>query len=266
MRRKRGISKLELFSMRATILIFWCAFLSLILLAENFAHYRYDYIFRRYLPYALPVLAGLALAGFIFAVVLMVRRKGKPSGKVLDLPFAVYLLAPLVLVLGLPACVMSGVGLNIFKLTTQLLFYFLIGYVLTYLLYYLRHPGAGAHALVGTLFALVPLCYYIVYCSPSTPIMMSVEYAYLTPGAAAVVFALALLLVELAMRLLCNIKKAFRQPGWCSLVPFILSVICLFCLAFLPVNGDVFAGIAYGNLALQAVFLVVACLLKKTKK
>lgn len=266
MRRKRGISKLELFSLRATILIFWCAFLSLLLLAENFAHYRYDYIFRRYLPYVLPVLAGLALAGLILAVALMLCRKGEPSAKVIDLPFTVYLLIPLVMTFGLPACVMSGVGLNIFKLTTQLIFYFLIGYTLAYLLYYLRHPAAGAHTIMGTLFGLVPICFYIVYCSPSAPIMMSVQYAYLTPVAAAFVFSAALLLAELMHLFLGKIKKRFRQPIWCSIVPFILSVITLFGLVFLPLNSDAFAGLAYGNLALQAAFLVVACLLKKIRK
>ncbi len=266
MRRKRGISKLERFSIRTTVLIFWSAFLSLVLLAENFAHYRYDYVFRRYLPTVLPILAGLALVGLIVAVVLLMRQKGTYTERIINLPFVVYLLVPLVLTLGLPACVMKGVGFNIFKLTTQLLFYFYIGYGVAYVLYHLRRPGAGVQAVLATLFGLLPICYYTVYRSPSAPIMMSVEYAYLTPLAAAAVFAGGLLLVELLALFLQKLKPRLRMPGWVSLVPFALSVICLFGQVWLPVNSDVFAAVAYGNLALQVAFLVVAGLLKKSRK
>ncbi len=266
MRKKRGMSKLDRFSIRATITVFWMAFLCVLLAAENFAHYRYDYVFRQYLPYVLPVLAGLAAVGLIVTLVLCFCRKRKEPERVINLPFVVCLLVPLVLTLGVPACVLRGVGLNIFKLTTELLFYFDIGYFVAFVLYYLRSPAAGARTLFATLCGLVPICYYVVYCSPSAPIMMSVQYAYLTPVAAAVVFALALFVVLVVLWILQKCKRRFHQPTWYVLVPFILSGITLFCLAFLPVTSDVFAAVAYGNLALQVVLLVITCLLKKTKK
>lgn len=266
MRSKKGMTKLERFSLRATLLLLWCAFLGGLLWAERFAYYRYDYIFRLYLPYVLPAFAGLTLIGFVVAVLLLVKGKKPERERLVNLPFVIVLLVPLLLAFGLPACVMYGVGLNIFKLTTLLVFWFGMGYFISYLLYFLHSPAAAVRGISATLFSLVPWCYYAVYRSPSAAIMMSVQYKYLTPTGAAVAFSAGLLAVHLVGLLLGKMQKRFRTPRWVNWVAFALSVICLFALNWLPLGADEFLWLALGNLALQMAFLAVACLLKKTVK
>ncbi len=255
-----------LFSSRASLLFFWCLLMIPLIYAERFARYRYDYIFRGMLPWLMPLLIALFCALFAF---LLIRwwRKGRPQEQqIFSTPFILYLLAAPLLALLFPYLVLNALGLNVFKLVTDLVLFSFFGYFAAYLLYYIVKPSMAALAVLVTLCGALTGFYFRFYFSASSPMLTTNEYHYLPAWSAALILGGILLALLLLWRLLPRFRalSRFRLSFLQTLLPPALSLIFL-SLALFWLPGIVLSGLFFGQLALQILWLALFVALKKMK-
>lgn len=248
---------------RISLLLFHCILMGLFLWAERVARYRYDYVFRKMLPWILPVLLLLALGGMV--VCILAARRKKERNRLFSPAFGAYLLAAPVLATALPLLSYAGAGLQMFKLAVESASYLLIGYFLCYILYYKVKPAAAI--LCGLLTAEVALTvfYYEMQLSASTGILNAPEFGYLTPLGNALVNLAILGGMSGAVLLLGKVDR-FKLKKLDVLVPLILAAVYMLVHLIVPFAFDVRRILLWCYVGLNALWLVVSCLKIKREK
>lgn len=257
------ISKQNEINGRISLLLFHCVLMGLFLWAERVARYRYDYVFRKMLPWILPVLLLLALGGMV-ACILAARRK--KEGKGLFSPaFGAYLLAAPVLATAFPLLSYAGQGLQMFKLAVESASYLLIGYFLCYILYYKVKPAAAVLCGLITAEAALTVFYYEMQLSAATGILNAPEFGYLTPLGNALVNLAILAVMSGAVMLLGKVDR-FSLKKLDVLVPLILSAVYMFLHLIVSFSFSVRQILLWCYVGLAALWLIISCLRMKREK
>ena len=264
---KRKLKRSEIIATRTSILFFHTLVLCGLLWAENFARYRYDYIFRNMLPWLLPILAAAGVGLLSWLVAGYFRKSDRGETKVLTAPFRIYLALPLPMLFFFPWLTLFGNGLQLFKLSLTLLFYGLLGYFIAFILYHSIKPAASllTYALCGN--ALILTYFYKMYLAPSRYILLGAEYGYLTPwGMAAVLAGILAALTVLCLLLAGN--GALRLPKKAVLLPAGLTLLLLVLPLALDslLSGVAMRVIIFGGIGLQGLWLIGSCAWLKIKK
>ena len=264
---RRELKKNEIITTRTSILFFHTLALCGLLWAENFARYRYDYIFRNMLPWLLPVLAAAGLGLLCWLVIGYFRKSDRGETKVLSAPFRIYLALPLPMLFLFPWLTLFGNGLQLFKLSLTLLLYGLLGYFIAFILYHSIKPAAAllTYAVCGN--ALILTYFYKMYLAPSRYILLGAEYGYLTPWGMAVILV-AILAVLTGVCFFLARADALRLPKKAVLAPAGLTLLLLILPLALDslLSGVAMRAIIFGGIGLQVLWLIGTCVWMKLKK
>lgn len=264
---KRELKKNEIIATRISLLFFHTLALCGLLWVENFARYRYDYVFRNMLPWLLPVLAAAGLALVVYLILQYFRQKERADKKVLSASFRIYLALPLPLLFFCPWLTLFGNGLQLFKLALSLLFYGLLGYFIAYILYRNIKPSAALLTYAVTGNALILTYFYKMYLAPSRYILLGMEYGYMTPWGMAILLSV-LLAALTALFLLLERNSTLRLPKAALLLPAGLTLVLLLLPLALDtlLSGVAMRAIIFGGIGLQGLWLAGTCLWIKLKK
>lgn len=264
---KRELKKSEIITTRTTILFFYTLVLCGLLWAENFARYRYDYIFRNMLPWLLPIPAAAGLGLLAWQVVRYFRKSDRGEKKILSASFRVYLALPLPMLFLFPWLADFGNGLQLFKLSLTLLFYGLLGYFIAFILYHSIKPAAAllTYALCGN--ALILTVFYKMYLAPSRYILLGAEYGYLTPWGMVAVLTVILAVLTAVCFFLAR-ADALRLPRKAVLFPAGLTLLLLVLTQALDamLSGVAIRAVIFGGIGLQGLWLIGNCVWMKLKK
>ncbi len=264
---KRELKKTEIITTRISILFFHTLALCGLLWAENFARYRYDYIFRNMLPWLLPILAAAGMALLAYLTVCYFRKGRAAEKKVLSPSFGIYLALPLPALFFFPWLTHFGEGLQLFKLALSLVFYGLVGYFIAFILYHNIKPAAALLTFSITGNALLLTYFYKMYLAPSRYILLGAEYGYLTPwGMAALLAGILIALTVLCVLLAGN--GALRLPKSAVLLPAGLTLLLLILPLALDslLSGVLMRSLIFGGIGLQGLWLAMVCVWLKIKK
>ena len=260
---KKQMNEQETINGRISILFFYSVLMCLFLWAERFARYRYDYVFRKMLPWVMPILLCLCVAGFVWLVLRACRQKD-PKEKIFSASFGAYLLAAPIMALLLPLLSYLGAGLQLFKLATEAVFYLLIGYFIAYIVYYKVKPAAGLLAWGITAQVAWVIYFYERQLSPTTGILNAPEFGYLTPVGGALVTGGLVAVVTAAMYLLGKAER-FRLKKRLPAVPAVLSVLFLAVTVIVSFSFNVRLILLLSFVALQVIWFAVSCFLISKK-
>ena len=264
---KHAKNNLEILSARISLVFFNCLLMGLLLYAERFARYRYDYVFRRMLPWLMPLLIFIAAAVFAVLLFRYYRGKKQAESRIFTIPFILYLLVAPLMALIFPYLVLTGVGLNVFKLVTFLVFCAYLDYFTAFVVYYTLNPALSALCWLITA-DCVAFCYYFeLYFSASAPIMNAPEYHYLSPKACMPVVTGILLTVYLIWLTGCRFSRfrVFRLSWYIPAVPLALTACALAVLAFFSLSSVVKTALYYGTLGAMVLWFIMICVIKKKK-
>ncbi len=264
---KRELNKKEILNTRISLLFFYTLVLCGLLWAENFARYRYDYIFRNMLPWLLPIFGAAALGLLAYFVVDYFRQNSRKNPKVLSPSFRIYLALPLPGIFLFPWLTLFGNGLQLFKLALSLILYGLVGYFIAFILYHYIKPAAAllTYAVTGNI--LILTYFYKMYLAPSRYILLGAEYGYLTSWGMAIVLAV-LLAVLTALCCFFGRDSALRLPQKVLLLPAGLTLLLLILwLALDPLLSGVWIRVLlFSGLGLQGLWLMAVCIWLNLKK
>ena len=261
---KHSSKKNEIRSSRITLMFFQTVLLSLLLWAENFAYYRFDYIFRGMLPWFLPIACALSIALLIFLAQRCKKQTEAAQEKVFSPAFAVVLTLPLPTLFFFPWLASFGNGLQLFKLAVLLVLLGVISYFIGYLLYHLIRPAAAL--VCGSIAAnsLALTYFYRMYLSPSRYILNAAEFGYLPIWAAALILC-GILGIVLLLALYINRAKPFGMEKSVFLAPAGFSALLLLAITIADpwLSGLWIRILIFGSIGLQVVWLIINCVLLK---
>ncbi|MBR2013540.1 MAG: hypothetical protein IJ995_04945 [Clostridia bacterium] len=264
---KHSSKKAEVRSTRITLMFFYTLLLSLLLWAENFAYYRFDYIFRGMLPWFLPIASILSIALLIFLVQRRKKQKEAETPQLFSPAFMVVLAAPLPAIFLFPWLSTFGKGLQLFKLSVLLVFLGVVAYFIGYLLYHWIRPAAAL--LCGSIAAngLALTYFYRMYLSPSRYILNAAEFGYL-PDWAAMLILCGILGILLLIALYINRAKAFALAKPILVAPAgFTSLILLFTTVADPwLSGSWIRILLFGGIGLMICWLIIQCIFFSIKK
>lgn len=264
---KHSFKKNEIVSTRITLMFFQTLLLSALLWAENFAYYRFDYIFRGMLPWFLPIASFLSIALLIFLARRCKRQQEAETPRVFSPAFAVILSLPLPAIFLFPWLSTFGKGLQLFKLSIILVLLGVLSYFIGYLLYQLIRPAAAllCGAVVANSLALT--YFYRMYLSPSRYILNAVEFGYL-PGWATALILCGILGILLLVALYINHTKSYAMARPTLVIPagFTLLLLLGTTIADPWLSGPIIRILIFGGIGLMVVWLMIHCILLKLKK
>ncbi len=262
---KHSSKKAEIRSSRITLMFFQTLLLSLLLWAENFAYYRFDYIFRGMLPWFLPIAVALSSALLVY---LILRCKKKAEQKQVFTPdFLVLLALPLPALFLFPWLSTFGKGLQLFKLSILLVFLGVLAYFIGYLLYHLIRPAAALLCGVITANALALTYFYRMYLSPSRYILNAAEFGYLPIWAAALILCGILGILLLVALYIGRAKPyAIAKPWLVAPAGFTALLLLGLTIADPWLSGTMIRILIFGGIGLQLLWLILNCVLLKLKK
>lgn len=264
---KHSSKKNEIRSSQITLLFFHTLLLGALLWAENFAYYRFDYIFRGMLPWVLPIASVLSIALLIFLAQRCKRQKEAETPRVFSPAFAVFLALPLPAIFLFPWLSAFGKGLQLFKLSVLLLALGVLAYFIGYLLYQLIRPAAAL--LCGSIAAnaLALTYFYRMYLSPSRYILNAAEFGYL-PGWAVALILCGILGILLLAALYINRTKAYALAKPVLVVPagFAALILLATTIADPWLSGLTIRILIFGGIGLMVGWLIFNCVVLKLKK
>lgn len=264
---KHSSKKGEIRSSRISLMFFHTLLLSLLLWLENFAYYRFDYIFRGMLPWLLPIATVLSVGLLIFLALRYKKQIPTEQLRVFSPAFAVLLALPLPALFFVPWLSTFGKGLQLFKLAVLLLFLSVLAYFIGYLLYQLVRPSTAL--LCGSITAntLALTYFYRMYLSPSRYILHAAEFGYLPAWAVALILCWilgSLLLVALYI----NRTKTYGLAKSIFVAPAgFTALLLLFTTIADPwLSGLWIRILIFGSIGLQILWLIINCVLLKIKR
>ncbi len=242
---------------RISLLFFYTLLMCLVLWGERTARYRYDLIFRKLLPWLLPVAAALCVAGLVWCILAARRTK---SRQVISPAFGAYLLVAPILCFCLPMLSYLGKGLELFKLAVEGCFYLMIGYFVAFLLYHKTAKSVGL--LAGGAAARIALVVYFYrrQLSPATGILNLPEYGYLSPAAGALITALLILAIAGVLWAFGRVDR-FAMPLWSYGVGTGLALLFLLTTVLFPLSFTVRLVLLLILVGLELVHLALCGLL-----
>ncbi|MBQ8892834.1 MAG: hypothetical protein IJ043_00315 [Clostridia bacterium] len=255
---KKSIKKQDIINGRISLLFFYLLLLAGLLWLERFARYRYDLILRPMLPWLLPVLFGVAAAGFAVLLILWIKKGRKDSEKLFSLSFTLLLPIPLMAAFLLPWLADLAPGFQFFRLATDLVLYAAIGGFAGYIGYYTVGKPAAWLAAASTLDILALFYFYERFLTPSSFILNTSEFGYLPDF----VVGLILMGVVAAANLLLQLFKCGLRP-YTFLLPAGLAVILLGLNALISFGITPIRWMIFGGMALIGVWYITWCVLKK---
>ncbi len=264
---KHSSKKNEIRSSRISLMFFQTLLLSLLLWAENFAYYRFDYIFRGMLPWFLPIATFLSIALLVFLVQRRKRQTETEQMRVFSPAFGVVLALPLPAIFLFPWLASFGKGLQLFKLAVLLVLAGVVSYFIGYLLYQLVRPAAAL--LCGSIAAngLALTYFYRMYLSPSRYILNAAEFGYLPIWATALILC-GILGILLLIVLYINRAKAYPLAKSIFVAPAGFTALLLIAVTIADpwLSGLWIRILIFGGIGLQVLWLIINCVLLKIKK
>ncbi|MBQ7934780.1 MAG: hypothetical protein IJ333_00280 [Clostridia bacterium] len=260
---KKQMNQQDTLNGRISILFFYSVLMCLFLWAERFAHYRYDYVFRKMLPWVLPVLLCLCVAGLVW-LLLKTRRQKDTKEKVFSASFGAYLMVAPTMAVLLPLLSYLGQGVQLFKLATEAVFYLLIGYFIAYTVYYKVKPAAGLLAWAVALQVALVIYFYEMQLSPATGILNAPEFGYLTPVGSALVTGALVAVITVGVYLLGKVDRSWMKK-WIATIPAVLSVLFLAVTVIVSFSFQVRLILLLSFIGLQVIWFAVSCFLIREK-
>lgn len=262
---KHSSKKGEIRNSRISLMFFQTLLLSLLLWAENFAYYRFDYIFRGMLPWFLPIAVALSTALLVY-LILRCKKKVEPK-QVFTPEFLVLLVLPLPAIFFFPWLSSFGKGLQLFKMAIILVFLGVLAYFIGYLLYHLIRPAAALLCGVVTANALALTYFYRMYLSPARYILNAAEFGYLPIWGAALILC-GILGILLLIALYINRRKPFTLAKPVLVGPAGLTALLLIGLTIADpwLSGSVIRILIFGGIGLMILWLILQCVFLSMKK
>lgn len=256
--------KYDIINGRISLLFFGLLLYAGLLWLIRAARYRYDLIFRPMLIWLLPVCFGLSAAAFGILLFLWLRSPTKETPKMMDLSFFLALTVPLMAAFLFPWLTLFTKGVQFFRLATELVFYATVGAYVGYIGYTRLKTPALLMAAGATLNSLCLYYFYDRFLSPSSFILNTAEFGYLSEWAVGLLLIALITLSHLAGLLV--FKKTVRTlPSWALLLPAGLTIVVLALTAFLQLPLLAVRIAVFGTVGLTVLWYPVWCFLKKRK-
>lgn len=260
---KHSAKKNEIRSSRLTLSFFHCLLLCGLLWLENFAYYRFDYIFRGMLPWILPI--AFLLSSALLVVLLRFKRKDE-TPKVFSKGYLTYLALPLPALFLFPWLASFGKGLQLYKIAVILLLIGVIAYFIGFLLYQLIRPAAVLLCSVITANAMALTYFYRMYLSPARYILNAEEFGYLPAWAAALILCGILGIFLLGALYFNHLKHWVQKPLLVAPTAFTALLLLFTTVADPWLSGSWIRILLFGGIGLMVLCLILHCVWLCLKK
>lgn len=252
---KKPAKRIKPISRRLIVLPCFCLLAGVLLWLARFARYRYQYVFRDFLPVILPAFAGAVLIAWI--VLLILRLRGKSGGAVFSTDFLLFLLGELFLVPALPCLTLFSPIPILFRIVSFLTLLLICGGAISYALWHLRAKPLGAFAGAVTLDLAAFLFYDRLYTDPAAAIL-STARGFPAENTAVIGSGVFLLVIFLALFLAGKKNAAvfgmpFRRVFLSAAIAFSGILLC----RFLPALSYIWRWAIPGILILTAIFFAL---------
>ncbi len=228
------------------------------------ARYRYDLIFRKMLPWLMPILFIVATGAFLLLLIRWIKGGKKDTARLFSPSFTLLLPIPLMAAFLFPWLTHFTVGFQFFRLATELIFYGAVGAYAGYIGYYKADHSAPLLAGATTLNCLALFYFYDRFLSPASFILNTEEFGYLHDTTVAGILAGMVAAVHLVLWIYCSKKVPALKPG-VFLPAAVFTLLLLPVTAFVPMKIFLVRWLIFGGMGLMSLWYMVWCVLKHKK-